>query len=341
MKHLLLFILLSLPALAQQPLRICTYNVLNFSDQTSGERIAALESVLDEIVPSIFVAHEIAGQAGAIRFQNDVLQFVDSRLRLGPFIDGPDSDNAIYVDTTQARVIAHSIIKTSLRNADGWLVVVNQDDTLLIVGCHLKAADDTASRSQRAEEAMNIRSFFSAIGSEYPYVLVGDLNVYTSTEVAYQTFTSSGAGQLIDPINRPGTWHNNDAYADIHTQATHDSIAGGFISGGVDDRFDFILLSPTLMPKYQQGTYTAFGNDAQHFNKSINAEPANSVVSQAVANALFNASDHLPVYLELMFQASSGVQENHTPSQLNLSEVAPNPLNSFLHPDSYIDSNRP
>lgn len=294
---------------AQQPIRICTYNVLNFSEQTSGERVAALENVLDMIAPTILVTHEIAGQAGAERFQQDVLQFVDSRLTLGSFIDGPDSDNAIYVDTTIVRVVSHAIVSTQLRNVDGWLIAFNEGtDTLLVVGCHLKASDDSASRSQRAEEARNIHMYCKALSGIYPYVLAGDLNVYTSSEVAYQTLTADGPGQLVDPINRPGAWHDNDAYADIYTQATHDTASGGFISGGVDDRFDFILLSPALMEKYVTGSYTAFGNDARHFNNSINAEPPNAVVSQEVANALYDASDHLPVYLDLKFQQMTDVE---------------------------------
>lgn len=88
---------------------------------------------------------------------------------------------------------------------------------------------------------------------------------------------------------------------------------GALISGGVDDRFDFLLLSPSLMQRYTAGSYTAFGNDGQHFNNSINAEPANSIVSQTVANALFDASDHLPVYLDLVFSGTTGVEGEDAP----------------------------
>lgn len=112
----------------------------------------------------------------------------------------------------------------------------------------------------------------------------------------------------MDTINRSGTWHNSDAHADIHTQATHDTSSGDFISGGVDNRFDFILHSPALIEKYVAGSYTVIGNDAWHFNNSINAEPANSVVGQEVANGLYDASDHLPVYLDLNFQQTTDVE---------------------------------
>lgn len=62
------------------------------------------------------------------------------------------------------------------------------------------------------------------------------------------------------------------------------------------------------MEKYVAGSYTVIGNDGWHFNKSINAEPANSVVSQEVANALYDASEHLPVYLDLNFQQTTDVE---------------------------------
>ena len=320
MKTLLLFLLLSLPALAQEPIRLCTYNVLNFSTETSGDRVAALETVLDEVVPTILVAHEIAGLSGATRFQQDVLQFVDSRLTLAPFVDGPDSDNALYVDTTRVTVVAHTPITTDLRNLDAWVVAVNgTTDTLLIVGCHLKAADDKESRTQRAEEASAINSILHTYTGRFGCVVAGDLNVYNSDEEAYQILTTFNTSVVVDPINKPGDWHNNEAFAGIHTQATHDSAVGGFISGGVDDRFDFLLLSPSMMTKYVAGSYTAFGNDGQHFNKSINAEPANNAVSQTVANALFNASDHLPVYLDMEFQGVTGVEDvMMLPKALNL-----------------------
>ena len=55
------------------------------------------------------------------------------------------------------------------------------------------------------------------------------------------------------------------------------------------------------MDAYVQNSYTAFGNDGLHFNDSINAMP-NIAVSPNVAQALHDASDHLPVYLDLLFK---------------------------------------
>lgn len=312
MNHLLLFLLLSLPAIAQENIRICTYNVLNFGgSQTSGERIAALENVLDPITPTILVVQEINGTSdGAAQFRDNVLLFVDSRLKLAPFADGEDTDNALFYDSTVVEVVKHVVVGSITRIIDRWTVtVLDTKDTFAIYGCHLKAGETANDKDVRAAEAQLIRTdYLTALPPHYGFLVAGNLNVYSSAEVAYQRLITGDSENVMDPTNRPGTWHNSDAHADIHTQATHDTASGGFISGGIDDRFDFILLSPALMGKYVTGSYTTFGNDALHFNKSINAEPANSVVSQEVANALYDASNHLPVYLDLNFQQTTDVE---------------------------------
>jgi hypothetical protein len=47
-------------------------------------------------------------------------------------------------------------------------------------------------------------------------------------------------------------------------------------------------------------TYQAYGNDGNHFNDSINRLP-NAAVPDSIANALHNASDHLPVTARFIF----------------------------------------
>lgn len=46
--------------------------------------------------------------------------------------------------------------------------------------------------------------------------------------------------------------------------------------------------------EYVENSYRAYGNDGNHFNLSVN-EGDNDSVSSNVADALFYASDHLPV----------------------------------------------
>jgi hypothetical protein len=70
----------------------------------------------------------------------------------------------------------------------------------------------------------------------------------------------------------------------------------------MDDRFDFILISDALQDGVDlsviNGSYEAFGNDGNHFNADINDGPV-IPQGQAIADALHEASDHLPVIMEL------------------------------------------
>ncbi len=68
---------------------------------------------------------------------------------------------------------------------------------------------------------------------------------------------------------------------------------GGGASGGMDDRFDLLLVSNSLP---QPGgmdvlvnSHTTFGNDGNHFDLAIN-NGANGAVADSVANALHAAA---------------------------------------------------
>jgi hypothetical protein len=102
-----------------------------------------------------------------------------------------------------------------------------------------------------------------------------------------------------DPINQVGPWHDNAAYAPYHPQSPRTASFGGGATGGMDDRFDFILESYNLDDgqgfELLESTYKAFGNDGAHLNVAINAAPVNSAVGQALADSIMNASDHIPV----------------------------------------------
>ena len=73
----------------------------------------------------------------------------------------------------------------------------------------------------------------------------------------------------------------------------------------MDDRFDWLFVSGSILSSnsemyYIEDTYNAFGNDGNHFNGAI-IDGNNSVVSNAIANALHSASDHLPVTMNIWF----------------------------------------
>lgn len=133
---------------------------------------------------------------------------------------------------------------------------------------------------------------------------MGDYNMYTSAEAGYQILLAPGAAQLVDPINRPGSWSNNSSFAEIHTQSPRTTSFDGGVTGGLDDRFDINLVSADVMTgfkgiQYIPGTYRPLGNDGLHFNKSIVALPTNTAAPDSVIQALHLMSDHLPLMMEV------------------------------------------
>ena len=100
--------------------------------------------------------------------------------------------------------------------------------------------------------------------------MCGDFNLYHSSEASYQLLLSTNpnpVGQLFDPINMPGDWTQNPSFAAIDTQSPRTQSFGGGATGGMDDRFDFILVSAALMDTAgtyaMPETYHAFGNDGE------------------------------------------------------------------------------
>ena len=93
------------------------------------------------------------------------------------------------------------------------------DDFYLYNGDY-KAGSDSTSQSRRLMEAKAVRANADALGPGVQIIYAGDFNTYSSNEAGYQALLASGNGQASDPINRPGAWHNNAAFAGIDNQAT-------------------------------------------------------------------------------------------------------------------------
>ncbi|MCB0737603.1 MAG: T9SS type A sorting domain-containing protein, partial [Bacteroidetes bacterium] len=131
----------------------------------------------------------------------------------------------------------------------------------------------------------------------------GDLNVYRSSEACFQLLTAQGTHKLYDPAGQIGDWTNNSSFSKVHTQSTRTSSFGGGSTGGMDDRFDWILISGDLIRgqngiQYITDSYQAIGQDGNRFNRSV-VFGTNQAVSETVANALHEMSDHLPVSLQV------------------------------------------
>ena len=183
--------------------------------------------------------------------------------------------------------------------------------------------------TQRAGEIADLRQVTNGFSAGTNFLVAGDFNIYTSFEPAYAGLVEdmpSNDGNFLDPLSMTGTW-NNPSYAPYHTQSTHVSSTGGFSGGGMNDRFDMILYSNGVQQStgvyYIPGTYQNIGNDGNHFDRAINYG-TNTAVPVAVANALYNTSDHLPVVLNLLIGPTAGIEEIN--AYLKNLEVYPNPV---------------
>lgn len=174
-----------------------------------------------------------------------------------------------------------------------------------VIAAHLKAGDTPSDEAQRNKAAEALMDHLATQVSDEYVLLCGDLNVYSSSEPGFQKLVNSVhvAERFKDPVNALGAWNNSAQYAAVHTQSTRSSNtnSGCFSGGGLDDRFDFILVSdrvlndPMADVRYVSGSYKALGNDGMHFNKALTDAPVNNSVPSVVLTALYEMSDHLPV----------------------------------------------
>jgi len=309
--------------------RIATYNILNYSDET---RNPDFKKVLDEIIPDIVVVQEILTQYGVNVFRSGVL---GDEYVAGPFINGYDTDNAIFYKDSLITLIDNRNISTALRDISEYTLVHNfSGDTLIIYSVHLKASNGELERQKRLAEVTILRNVTDNLPIGTNFMVIGDFNIYYAGEPAYQKLINqSTSGYFLD-TQPAGNWHNNIAYASLHTQSTCGLFSGcpnGGSGGGMDDRFDMMLFSQAVSDTggitYVADSYIPFGNDGQHLNNSINDPPFN-IITQQVANSLYNASDHLPVYADFDFGFVSDV-EVIVADEMNyvLHQNYPNPFN--------------
>ena len=305
-----------LPTMAQQPIKLMTYNLLNYpngSALTSDTTIrnAAYRITMQATQPDILVVEEMNSPIGVNIILNSVLNVNQATYSAGAFNDGPDSDNAIFFKSNLFSFVSNTPIRTALRDISEFkLIYLPTNDTIRIYAAHFKASSGASNEALRAAEVDSLRKYTNALPANSKFWVVGDFNFYSTSEAAYQKLlqvTSNTEGEFYDPISIIGVF-NNPSFAQYHTQSPRVRAFGGGATGGLDDRFDFILYSKAVKNgvgvSYQSNSTVAYGNDGNHYNDSINRMP-NAAVSQAVANALHDGSDHLPVMATFFFPTIS------------------------------------
>lgn len=309
-KALLLLCLLYYAGMAQKrEFTIATYNSLRYSPTNIDGRHPYFRQIIDSINPDILVMQELAGSPAAIMFMDSVLNMDSLRYSIAIFVDGPDSDIALYYKPGKFRVAPTLTYSTSLRDIYHFkLLPAYAEDTLHIFGVHLKASSGSSNETRREGEVNVLRAITDQFADSTNFLVCGDFNIYKATEPAYQKLiadTPGKDGNFVDILQMPGNW-NNASYALHHTQSPRTTQFNGGAHGGMDDRFDMILMSHELKSSsgigYKPGSMYVFGNDGLHYNKAIIDAPNNNQYDLNIRTALHQASDHLPVVASFVYK---------------------------------------
>jgi hypothetical protein len=344
-----IFTILTSTAQPYDTLRVMSYNLTNYgntidacTNATNGPAIKNPEfkTIVKYVMPDILGVCEMnTNPVFANNFMNNVLNtdgityYKKSNQQVEP---AGTLTSILYYNSEKLVLNKQSYASTSPRLTHHFRLylktnqLVNGDTVWInVLAGHLKAGNTAADATDRANSATTIRNFLNGFSKKENCLIMGDFNTYRSSEVAFQNLTAAGtkpAYQFLDPVNRVGSWTSNSAYSDVHTQCPSNGLNPGCYSGGgLDDRFDFILMNRHMLNdssglKFITGTYKALGNDGSHYNKSIIESPTNNSAPSAVLQSLYKASDHLPVIAWLRVAGSfiTGTKSNEKARRFDL-----------------------
>lgn len=353
-----LFLLCLSSVYAQDTITVMQYNLLQYGNVNSGyadcyetnnntqHKDECIRTILDYVKPDILTVCEFG------KSQNLQSSFLQHNLN----INGADywkSDNIInyanqdiinhiFYDSRKMELKSHVALRTKPRDTDVYELYMKTKE--LLAGDTIKliciVTHPKAGMYYESNRRATMQTAMDYVNQNYAYdnvLIMGDFNMYRASESGYQLLTRNYNNPdvlFVDPLanyDGVGEWNSNIMFAPFHTQSTRRYAEECFSDGGLDDRFDFILISDEIYMgfnklKYLNGTYKAVGNDGRHFDQSIN-QNGNSAVPEEVAEALFDSSDHLPVTLKMRIFGEWDVDE----VTMNSFRVYPNPTDGLLH----------
>lgn len=286
----------------RQEFSLVSYNSLRYSPTNIDARHPQLRLVHGDLKADILAVQELSGQAAAQMYLDSVLNFDSITYSMANFIDGNDLDCALFYKTAKFNFINSKSYPTTLRDIYHYEIwPIGSPDTLHIFNLHLKASTGSTNQQRRKDEVDVMRQVTDQFPANAHFLVCGDFNIYSANEPAYNRLledTPGNDGHFVDQISISGTW-NRASYAMYHTQSPRSNAFNGGASGGMDDRFDMILMSETLDDTlglhYVANSMFPYGNDGLHYDMSINDPPSNTAVSQVLADALYYVSDHIPI----------------------------------------------
>jgi len=323
----------------------------NTSGNYMNEKDENLKTIINYTLPDVFCVNEIGSQTIWVdRLLNNVMNADGrdyyARCPLTNFSGGSIA-NMLYYDSRKLAFHSYFYVTTSVRDINAYKMYYKsnslaQGDTAFItfIIAHLKAGRYDPNPDTRKVQVERLTTKLEQVGIDN-YVFSGDFNLYTALEPAYQhlLFNNNTAFRFLDPINEYGNWHQNSQFAKIHTQSTHTiSENGCFATGGLDDRFDFILVSPTVFygtrkVRVLPETYHALGQDGLRLRRSL-LSPANHSLPTEILQAMYNFSDHLPVICDFEITTITKI-EKFTPS---FAVNVENPIKNELSMQIFVEN---
>tara|TARA_B100001113_G_scaffold67452_1_gene52000 strand:+ start:374 stop:1879 length:1506 start_codon:yes stop_codon:yes gene_type:complete len=302
---------------SQDTVKITTYNLLRFGSNTN--RNLDFKKVTDYIKADLYITQELTNNSGVTNFLNNVLNKDANKFLSAKFYDDTDIDQALFYNKNKFEILSTSKIEGDPRNIVAYrLKHIQTEKIFFVFNLHMKASQGSSNQQRRYNQVEQLINYTQQMNEDHFYVVAGDFNIYSTNEPAYQKFfetTSTGYGKFNDLVKVEGTYRNPE-YAIYHTQSPRTSQFGSGAPGGMDDRFDYILFSDSLMNSNKtfviKDSYEVIGNDGNHYDMAINVSP-NSAVSQELADALHDASDHLPVSVDLVFSKEAVFPINNPP----------------------------
>jgi len=363
MRHTIIFLSLlffSISCYSQNTIKTMFYNVLWFPE-LNPNRIDLLQEVLQDYEPDIFMVCELQNQEGADAILNIGLNSDgNSNYSAAPYFEnqsgGGDLQQALFYRNDMFVLENTEIINTPVRDINKYTLLLNtanQDTNPIRIYAyvtHLKSSQGGANQQLRLSMVEAFVNDTQQLEEDAYVLFAGDFNIYTSTEPAYlEILDQTNNIAMADPINTPGAWNNNEDFTAVHTQSTRTSSSGfgGGAGGGLDDRFDFIMVSQNMMTdsnlNYKVDSYKAYGNNGNCYNNDINDINCGGVYNQVIRDALYNMSDHLPVVMELETDQEIvllNVPQHNAPQPFSLKNTLVSDIITIYNPRSNTKDDR-